>query len=50
MMRNAISRNDRFQKLFDIAKYQLEILNKQDFLKTIQRTSPDIYLKENSES
>ncbi len=44
MMRNGIARQDRFEKLYEIAKYQLEILNKQDFLKSIKKTSPDIYL------
>ena len=38
MMRNGIARNIRFQKLYEISKYQLEILNKQDFLKSIKKS------------
>lgn len=45
MMRNGISRKERFEKLYNIARYQLEILNKQDFLKTLKKTTSDIYLK-----
>jgi hypothetical protein len=50
MMRNGISRQVRFQKLYEIARYQLEILNKQDFLKSIKKTSPDIYLEDGSQN
>lgn len=44
MMRNGLSRQVRFEKLYEIAKYQLELLNKQNFLKSIKKTSSDIYL------
>lgn len=44
MMRSGMSRQARFEKLYEIANYQLEILNKQDFLKSIKKTSSDIYL------
>lgn len=50
MMRNGIARNIRFQKLYKIARYQLEILNKQDFLKSIKKTSTDIYLEDGSQN
>lgn len=50
MMRNGIARNNRFQKLYEIARYQLEILNKQDFLKSIKKSSPDIYLEDGSQN
>jgi hypothetical protein len=50
MMRNGIARNIRFQKLYEIARYQLEILNKQDFLKSIKKSSPDIYLEDGSQN
>lgn len=50
MMRNGVSRQVRFQKLYAIARYQLEILNKQDFLKSIKKTSPDIYLEDGSQN
>lgn len=45
MIRNSISRLERFQKLLEIARYQLEILNKQDFLKSLKKTKQDIYLE-----
>jgi hypothetical protein len=50
MMRNDIARNIRFQKLYEIARYQLEILNKQDFLKSIKKSSPEIYLEDGSQN
>jgi hypothetical protein len=50
MMRNSISRQVRFQKLYEIARYQLEILNKQDFIKSIKKISPDIYLKDGAQN
>lgn len=50
MMRNGFSRQVRFQKLYEIASYQLEILNKQDFLRSIKKTSPDIYLEDGSQN
>ena len=45
MIRNSISRLERFQKLLEIARYQLEILNKQDLLKSLKKTKQDIYLE-----
>ena len=50
MMRNGIARNIRFQKLYEISKYQLEILNKQDFLKSIKKSSQDIYLEDDAQN
>ena len=44
MIRNGIAKPIRFAKLVEIARYQLEILNKQDFLKTIKKMSEDVYL------
>jgi hypothetical protein len=46
MIRIGIDRKERFNKLMVIAKYQLESLNKQDFLKSLKRTSDDIYLSD----
>ena len=45
MIRKNISKNDRFVQLTEIAKYQLEILNRKDNFKAIKKTSNDIYLK-----
>jgi len=44
MIRNGITKSVRFAKLVEMARYQLEILNKQDFLKTIKKMSDDVYL------
>ena len=50
MMRNGVVRNIRFQKLYEIARYQMEILNKQDFLKSIKKSTQDIYLADGSQN
>ncbi len=50
MIRNGISRHDRFHKLHNIARYQLEILNKQDFLKTFKKETLDNFLDQGSNS
>ena len=44
MIRDGISKEERFAKLYKIAQYQKEILDKQDFLKSVKKTSDDIYL------
>jgi hypothetical protein len=44
LIRHSISRQLRFEKLYEIAQYQLVLLNKQDFLKSLKKTSPSIYL------
>lgn len=46
MIRMDLPRKDRFKKLMEIATYQLESLNKQDFLKSLKRTSDDTYLSD----
>ncbi len=45
MIREGISKQQRFKKLYKIAQYQKEILDKQDFLKSIKKTSDDMYLE-----
>ncbi len=50
MIRNGISKIDRFRKLQEIAKYQREALDKHDFLKSVKKISDDVYLdKKNNE-
>lgn len=50
MIRNNMSKIDRFRKLQEIAKYQREALDKHDFLKSIKKISDDVYLdKTNNE-
>jgi len=44
MIREGVSKKERFEKLYKIARYQKEILDKQDFLKSLKKTSDDIYL------
>lgn len=44
LIRDGFSKEDRFEKLTKIAKYQKEILDKQDFLKSLKKTCNDIYL------
>ncbi len=47
MIRDAISKEERFKKLYQMAQYQKEILDKQDFLKSIKKMSDDVYLDNN---
>ena len=44
MIREGLGVSERFNKLNRIAKYQKEILDKQDFLKSVKKTSDEIYL------
>ena len=50
MIREGVSKQERFNKLYKIAQYQKEILDKQDFLKSIKKTSDDVYLDSNKQS
>lgn len=45
MIREREDKNERFKKLYKIAQYQKEILDKQDFLKSIKKTTDDVYLE-----
>lgn len=44
MIREGVGKKERFEKLYKIARYQKEILDKQDFLRSLKKTSDDIYL------
>lgn len=44
MIREGVDRKGRFKKLHKVAQYQKEILDKKDFLKSIKKTSDDVYL------
>lgn len=44
MIREGIDKKERFEKLCKIAQYQTNIFDRQDFLKSLKRTSDDIYL------
>ena len=43
-IREGLNRKERFEKLSNIACYQKKILDKKDFLKSLKKTSDDIYL------
>jgi hypothetical protein len=45
MIKNKIEKKERFDKLRQIAQYQLEILNEKDFMKALKKLSDDIYIK-----
>lgn len=47
MIREGLGKPERFQKLKELANWQLEQLNQMDFMKSIKKTSDDIYLIEN---
>lgn len=46
MIKDELSKATRFQKLRDIAAYQLNVLNDKDFMKALKRTSDDVYLND----
>ncbi len=45
MIRKKILKNERYKQLNKMAKYQLNILNEKDSLKSLKKLSDDIYLK-----
>jgi len=47
MIREGVLKPERFKKLYQMAQYQKEILDKQDFLKSIKKISDDVYLDKN---
>lgn len=46
MMRDSISKENRFTKIKSMAEYQLERLHNKDFMTAIKKTSDDVYLIE----
>ena len=48
MIRSGIDKQSRFEKLQTTAKHELELLNSKDVMKTLKKTSSDIYLVEPS--
>ena len=48
MIREGISKEERFEKLYKIAQYQKEILDRQDFLKSVKKISDNVYLDSNN--
>ena len=47
MMRDKIDKKIRFEKLQEIARHELIILNDKDFMKSLKKSSDDVYLLEN---
>ena len=46
MIKEKVSKNDRFRKLKEIARYQLSVLNETDFLKAVKKLNNNVYLEE----
>ena len=44
MIRAGLSKEERFNKIQEMAIRQLEALNKRDFMKSLKKTAPDTYL------
>ena len=47
MIREGLNREQRFSKIQEMAQYQIPILNKVDFMKSVKKTSPEVYQIEN---
>lgn len=50
MIRDGIDKKTRFEKLQQEAAHEMQILGDRDFMKSIKKTSDDVYLIENKES
>ncbi|MBU2505804.1 MAG: KilA-N domain-containing protein [Bacteroidetes bacterium] len=46
MIKEKVSKNERFLKLKEIAKYQLSVLNEKDFMKTLKKLNENIYVEQ----
>jgi len=46
MIKEKVSKKDRFLKLREIAKYQLSILNEKDFMKALKKLNDDVYIEQ----
>lgn len=49
MIKENISKKDRFYKLREIAKYQLSVLNEKDFMKALKKLDNDVYVEQNKQ-
>jgi hypothetical protein len=49
MIKEKVSKGDRFTKLKEIAKYQLSVLSEKDFMKTLKKLNENIYVEQNKE-
>lgn len=46
MIKEKVSKSERFHKLKEIAKYQLSILNEKDFMKSLKKINENIYIEQ----
>ena len=46
MINSKIDKADRFSKLRQITKYQLQILNEKDFIKALKKLDDNTYINE----
>ena len=47
MIKEKVSKNNRFFKLREIAKYQLSVLNEKDFMKALKKLNDNVYMEQN---
>ena len=43
MIREQETKQNRFEKLKEVAKYQLSVLTEKDFMKTLKKTNENVY-------
>ncbi len=46
MIKEKVSKNERFFKLREIAKYQISVLNEKDFMKALKKLNDNVYLEQ----
>ena len=46
MIKEKVSKSDRFAKLREIAKYQLSVLNEKDFMKALKKLNNNVYVEQ----
>jgi len=45
MIKEQVSKQDRFLKLREIARYQLSVLNEKDFMKALKKLNDRVYIE-----
>lgn len=46
MIKEKVTKKNRFLKLREIAKYQLSVLNEKDFMKALKKLNDDVYIEQ----
>ena len=46
VIKEKVSKSDRFAKLREIAKYQLSVLNEKDFMKALKKLNNNVYVEQ----